>query len=472
MAQEAASNPLLLTPDAQQNDFLTLRTIIFETVVDPYATMTPTAWDSLLTQIERQLTIPQSQLDFYFSILPAVQALEDIHTRIWLPQQAYPYYWEGGMYLPVSVRQAGQELIILKDKEGIIPKGSVIRRINGHDVDSLFALIVATQFTDGKLPDPRTRLAESDFMSRLGWFLPLDSLVRVDIKLPTGADSSIAYPSLQANTYKPPKPTKEEKKVLPWSFSVLDSLPVAVMSIKSFSNGGGSKYYSFLRESFQTLDKDNIPYLIIDIRKNTGGYLGRGEALFRYLIDAPTPYTYASIVKGSAIAKDGLKERFFLPGISFGLFPWTKSKDLRTIWKTEPGDLDTLYYKPAKPFKPSKQYQGEIILLTDGLSISNSALFRNAMAHYQLGTNVGTTVAGLSFGTYGNSTAFKLPLSGISGTISTMRVISHPRGMIVSDAPILPEHIVDWSVEDWLNQRDTQLEYALNLIKASLSPSK
>lgn len=454
----------LLTVEAQQADWDSLQAWLTGTLVDPFEVVPPETWQTLVESVNSQLTTPRSQVEFLRVVLPAVQVFQDIHTRLWLPRAANPYFQQGGHYLPLAVRSTGEGLVIVADKDSLLPKGAILEQINGHSADSLFGIILSTQFTEAFLPDPRLRLSEEEFMGRLGWFLPLDTIAVLHLRLPDGLPDTILYPTLQGNTYKPPKPTREEKKARPWAFSQPDTLPAAVLTIKSFRGGGSFAYQRFLRKSFRQLNEDGVPWLIIDVRGNKGGYLYRGELLSRYLAEEPFTYTWGSIVKSSPLSRAGLRERFFLPGITLPLFSKAFGQEIHFAWNAPFGQTDTIRNPQTPPMPKKMRYEGKVLLLTDGLSISNSVLLRNCFYLHGFGESMGTVVAGTASGTYGNAVSFTLPNSRLEGTVSTIRLLSNPEGWAQGQQALLPEYPVEWSREAFLEGKDAVMEAAIRHI--------
>ena len=164
----------------------------------------------------------------------------------------------------------------------------------------------------------------------------------------------------------------------------------AVMIINTFA--GGKHLKSFFKQSFVSIKKNNIKNLVIDIRTNGGGDISNYVSLTKYIRATrfKVADTAASVSKSFAPYTKYIKSGFIN---NLGLLLLTKKRS------------DGLYhfgYWERNSIKPKIKYHfnGDIYVLTNGLTFSASSLFCNAVKGQENVTLVGENTGG---GWYGNS---------------------------------------------------------------------
>ena len=467
---ESVSRSYLLSPDQLQEDWDSLRSILRKTPTDLYAYMEPQEVDHYYSSIQDSLHAPRSAQSFFKLVNPLLVGLKDIHTRIWLPRVHNPYALSGGYYLPIRIRILDDEVFVMADRNAIIPPGSQLVSINHTPLQAIIDTLEKHHYTDGEITNTRDRLIEENFFAYLPLYFPLDSIINLRYH-PRGGknDTTIHYRGIQRISETPVKKKKRKDKSsveAPWKLELLNADRTAILTISSFSEASDAKYKKFLRKSFETINQEGISTLIIDIRNNRGGYINRGTELLSYLSDEPYQYVATSIVRSSSMLKRKIKKSIIMPGLAMKLFKGSIGKELVSGWNNPVGSYDTLRWDLVDPHPSKYLFEGELYLLTNGLSISNSALVRNAFSINDFGTVIGTPCGGTANGTFGNSVNFQLPHSGIAGRVSTIRITAEKNNFGYSTNALPPDYLVPDNIEDLLTDKDTQLEYTLKLIRS------
>ena len=153
----------------------------------------------------------------------------------------------------------------------------------------------------------------------------------------------------------------------------------------------------------------HLPYLIVDVRRNGGGNSGYGRDLCRYLIREEQPHC-----------------------------------------------LDNL---PMIPMEDA--YQGKIILLTSAFTFSAAESFVVDMKESGNAILIGEPTAGDT----GNRPRTFKTSHGTSFRIPTNPPAFSPKGFPLEGVGIAPDYLVKQTVSDYMEGKDTQLEFALQYIR-------
>ena len=453
----------MMTPTEMKEDMDSLRSHLFQTPTNPYAYISREELEAHFKRIEKKIKKPMPNLAFFRLLNPIVLSLKDIHSRIWLPADQNSYVLSGGHFMPMKVRYLNKRIYVMDDPKKMIPSGSELIAVNGRAIFWTTRSILEATYTDGNIANTRIRLMEESFSNLLPWFAKVDSINTLQVRF-YGAkkDTLIQYPGMR----KEGKKKKVKTRFTDFhQFSILEEDKVAILKIGSFAKGWENRYRSFLRRSFSQIKKEGIENVIIDIRGNKGGYIIRGPELLGYLAKEDYQYAYTSIVKSSSLFKQRIKYSMVVPNLAIPLFRKRIGRELVSGWETPLGAYDTLRWEASKPKPLNRKFSGDVYLLTDGLSISNSCLVHHSFAHNKMGTVVGNTCGCISTGTFGNSVDFRLPNSGIRGRMSTIRLNSDNDNYEFTLEGLKPDHVVEDKLDDLVNKRDTQLEYVLKLIR-------
>ncbi|MDX2249368.1 MAG: S41 family peptidase [Bacteroidia bacterium] len=461
--QKQHSPTFTLNPTQMREDLDSLRSALYSTPTDPFAFIRKEEIELYLATLEDSIQKPRSVLWFYRMLNPLLVSLKDIHTRIWLSWAANPYARSGGFYLPLKIRYFQQRVYVADDPHNRIKRGSELIAINGVAAVWIIRKLLEEHYTDGNIVPTRIGLMEENFANSLPLFFPVDSINALQLRAPASTrDTLILYPGI-TKTKKPGKVRKKFQET--FALKLLPSDRTAILTIGSFAKSNELKYRAFLRQSFHTIRKQEVQNLVIDIRGNKGGYIIRGPELLAYLSEKPFYYAHTSIVRASPLLKKRIKYDMIAPGITIPVFKKFVGRELVSGWKNPVGTYDTLMWEPTPP-KPEKlRFLGNTYLLTNGLSISNSCLLHHAFTLNQMGKVIGTSCGCIETGTFGNSVEFILPNSRITGRVSTIRLTSRKDDFRITEEGLAPDMVVEDTIQDFLDGKDTQLEFVLKLIR-------
>lgn len=236
---------------------------------------------------------------------------------------------------------------------------------------------------------------------------------------------------------------------------------IAIMEIKTFSTYYVKKakqnFKKFFDNAFESIEKNNIEHLIIDLRDNGGGDEMPTLQLFSHLSEQPFTFYETMYTKTNRIANPKLyNSRWFSMNFLYPLFKLKKNGKVYNI-KGIPG---LKKHKPATTI-----FNGDVYILTNGFSFSATgeitSFIKNSNRAVFTGEEVGRNAN-----------------QNISGTT---RILTLPNTKIRIRIPVelfklnvnhknaghgvIPDYNIRPSITDKINGTGVEMEYALELIK-------
>ncbi|MEO7960593.1 MAG: S41 family peptidase [Ginsengibacter sp.] len=256
---------------------------------------------------------------------------------------------------------------------------------------------------------------------------------------------------------KPKKSSKKERLRNIRSLQIDTS--AAVMTINTFSK---AKLHHFFKSSFRKLRRNKITNLVVDIRANGGGDINNYVLLTKYL--RRTPFRVADTAY--AVSKNfGPYTRQISSGFFNNIGLWFvthKEKDERYHFR----------YWERHTFTPKRKnhFDGQVYVLTNGLTFSASSLFCNAVKGQQNISLVGEETGG---GWYGNSGIMipdiTLPKTKLRVRLPFFRLVQYNH-VPQKGTGVIPDVFIGPNVKDIITQEDTKMEYVKKVIAESAPP--
>jgi C-terminal processing protease CtpA/Prc len=228
----------------------------------------------------------------------------------------------------------------------------------------------------------------------------------------------------------------------------------ALMTVNGFSKG---HLKNFFRRSFRQLKKNDTKNLVIDLRINGGGDIIKSVFLTRYLRNTPFKVADTAVAISNNL-------RPFTRYISKGffnniglLFVTHKEKD----GKYHFGYWERHFFKP----KRRNHFNGNVYILTNGLTFSASSIFCSALKGQKNITLVGEETGG---GWYGNSGIMipdiTLPNTKLRVRLPFFRLVQYQH-LPVKGMGVLPDIYAGPDWRDILFGVDTKMEKVKNIIR-------
>jgi hypothetical protein len=449
-----------------REDFRILRTALEEGHAGLYRYTPKAEIDEHFESVEKDLDRPMTEWAFYKLLAPLIAHIHDGHTRISLSTSLENTLDNTPNLFPFNLKFIEKKAYLFRNygEREDIAMGSELFSINGHSVLSIVQKMLPFIPNDAHIQTSKYRKLESTaYFGRLFQLIcgpsstyelicriPSDGSQRtLNVKAIKSEDiTSIAgkrYPDI----YRDRPPVQLDYK---------DGIPI--LTVRTFSASTYQKakigFPVFLRNTFQELLEKKTDHLIIDLRDNGGGTDAYGKILFAHFIDEP--YRFYEHLRANNISYSF----FQYTGIS----PEQQKEFPLSFKKNEEGTYDLKFHPNLgmqKPIPPI--YKGKVYVLLNGNSFSGTGECTSLMHFHKVATFIGEECGA---GYYGNTSGF-MPMLTLPNTQIRLRIPMIRYTMAVSGYPedrgIIPDYPVQPTIEDLLNDRDTVMEFTLDLIK-------
>ncbi|SIQ04726.1 S41 family peptidase [Halanaerobium kushneri] len=367
-----------------------------------------------------------TESEFYRLINPLVADINCGHTNLYISEALEKNREDKVEFFPLKVTLINDELFVLEDdQDSGIRRGNKIKSINGLNSKKIIEKLIENISGDGEGEAKQRFIISKYFNSRFYDFVDNSDRFKVEY---LNEDGKLLTADLNAEQNK-------SYNLTSWSLhfagyrdgNYYDNQIVndyALLNLNVFLQEDEEKFDSFLEEFFLNLKKRNISNLIIDLRGNFGANPFMSKALLSYLVDKETEYFTDEL-------------------------PFLQ----RLLGFTDPIEA------------AENNFEGEVVLITDGANFSTAAHFTAFFKYNKLGTIVGSETGGSYVCTDSskdivlNNTRMRLHYSTL---VYELAVEGLPK-----NKGIKPDIIVKEDINDILNQRDPQLELALEILEVS-----
>ncbi|HEX9509513.1 MAG TPA: S41 family peptidase [Puia sp.] len=417
-----------MAPDALKSDFLLLRDTLQKVHAGLYRYKSKAAldpvFDSCLATIQDSMTVP----DFYALTRFALAAIEDGHTNCKLPARVMNDYMSKVKVFPAMVMFMHNKAFIFCCRQNADLDKTEILSIDHRSMDEIIRHLFDYITSDGGIQSRKNWELPEDFQLLYNVVFGAKDSYSITCKTQTG---EIKTATLQSDTLKNficAGPFSRPDKYLRLSYRPGN---IAVLTLATFFNGfletTGENFRHFLDSSFNDMKDKKATKLVIDLRSNQGGNDNNGEMLYSYLTEKPFMY-YASVetVKGKITEKDN-------PNLGL----------------QQPNE---------------NNFKGKVYILINGRSFSGTAEFSSIAKSNRRAIFIGEECGGGYYGnTSGGEDMVTLPNTQIIARIPLVKYTLAVKKTRFEDRGVIPDHIIYPTINDIVEKRDSQLEYALKL---------
>jgi hypothetical protein len=362
----------------------------------------------------------------FLKMATLLSVLEDGHSGFNFPfEERLKYMQNGGTTMPFSVRIEGENIFIEQfygtDRSDSF-EGSLIISINSISSKEMLQKMRSLH-GEKKLSLANSTIAK--YFAPYYWMIYGEHKGSYELKIvdSKGKGRNVLFASVDMKQYFESKskyyPQQPDKLL---DFKFLDHNKYAWMKINLFRLD--TVYTTFLKNSFDTINKIKCTNLIIDIRDNPGGNSNAGDLLLDYLTD--TSYSQFASVK-LRVSED-VKNRYKKNEPK--LYEHIKSFPNNTLF---PFPNEMLFVRERKN---AIRFKGNLIVVVSDKTFSSAASFTGVVKKYKLGKIIGEVTGG-RIHCYGDFLMFKLPNSGFEFFVSTKEHIL--QGGNIEDEGVIPD---------------------------------
>jgi Peptidase family S41 len=380
-------------------------------------------FDQFAADASSQITSPLNSRDFYYLISTVAEKANCGHTRLYMPDA----YWENmnakQKFFPLKLYYSDSSAFVIKNYSNntTITPGCEVISINSIPMTEIISNYISAFGSDGFNQTYKYYKMNEKRYGLFPAYTEYPDSYTLDLKSATeDTTASVTIMALSSKVISEHELYNEinYEEYYPYDLVLIDSLNTAFLTIETFVVEPGWDYKDFYKSAFDSIRKNNIGNLIIDVRLNDGGDPNPAAELISYILDSAYIYFPPNVI-GYNNLKKSIKQK-------------------------------------------QPDFSGNLYVLIDGGCFSTTGHFLSILRYHNRGILIGEESGG-SFWCYGCVNEFTLPNTGI--------MIQYPRCIFQTavnrfsfDHGIIPDYEVKPEVKDLVNGDDTVLKFTLNLI--------
>ncbi|NQX92596.1 MAG: hypothetical protein HRT74_10820, partial [Flavobacteriales bacterium] len=405
-------------------------------------------------------SVPLHQALFEMGSL--VQQIRDGHTYLQLSSEQEAFLLETQKFLPFTIKILDNQAFIHQNYSSWdISTGAKIISIDGKPIQQVLELLRKYMTTDGFSVSARNQLLDGQFW----WYYSVHFGFKNQHHVVVMDEQQRKSKFIESIFYE-----ERVLQMMDWTLSEQDDYPihwyidkgVGHFEISRFHGISLKEYKATLDEAFEQFVTQDCEYLILDIRGNGGGREGFENILFshfQHTLDRKYDRVYMRNINSAnykEVEQGGLKR------MSDWLYRTVEFKGSCDFW-------DRRERFGSSWDKPKHVFKGTCYVLIDGEVFSGAADFSAMVSDY--GTDmflVGEETAG---GYQGNTSGYfyqlTLPNTGFKVQIPRINFDLNVRNNLHMGG-VKPNFEVPTTIEDFVQNVDTQLEFVYQLISTEL----
>lgn len=430
--------------------------------------------DMAFKEVKQNITTDLNVLEFHKLIAPLVGLSREDHTDIFLPKTVAEKRKTEVSYLPLTIVFLGKELYCVKngsDFNEFAIEGKQIETINGENPRDIVSKIGNLFASDGFIKPVKYSDLEGFSFSR-NYFYYYGQIAQFEIKFKR-IEEPVVIQSLKLNSIRTHLKERynevkkiSKKEVL--SYKILQD-SIAYLGVHTFDNDD-IKLYSkekklrvFLKNSFKSINENNIQTIILDVSQNSGGSEGNEGLLYSYFGNNYQKYTKVRVKTQKATLDNGTDKPITLKAFGF----WER---VFTNKKMEDGSLErTDWIGPglmAYKKEPEYKYSGKTYVIISPVTYSGGSEFSNMMYTNDLAVFVGQETGGGYLGnTSGYSEELVLPNSKIEIDIPALQFMMNVAPKSPFGSGVIPHHKVIATIQEYMNGENASLKFILQQLE-------
>jgi len=440
--------------------------------------------DSIYSWAFSEINKPKTLIDFYKVILKITDFEGSVHNNTTLPDEFLNKFSSGNVFFPYPVKLIEDKLVInFQNPE--IPIGSQVHSINKIKTNKIIKDFYKYYTTDGFNISGKSIGINAAFSRYFEMEYGPKEKFLVEYSLPN--QTKKLSKTIAGISNEERKENFKKRHSFPsdslfysnikdkYSFKIV-SQNTALLAVHTFLIGGNAEdkehivYKKYLDSCFQMLAvHPEIKNLIVDVRNNGGGSDPNDLVTFSYLTQKPYRENKNAYINFQKIP--------FLP---YFVYEETENEkkleekdDFEAELKEEYPILKGKIYPQDPKFnrllQPDKNtFKGQIYLLISPRVASAGSLFASLVAGKTSAIVIGEETMGGYYGHNGHTPIeYELPNTKIKTQFSLVNleqdVPKKPNQMF--GRGVIPDYKVSQTFDDFIKNRDAQMEYVLKLIE-------
>lgn len=460
-----------LSKQEMLQDFEIFKSIYTEANAGLYKYRTKHKIDSVFSKNRAEIKNNSSYREFYNILWNVIDYTGSCHNELTYPDSLDNHLSKQKIFFPIPLKYLENKIYTNFNYENI-PIGSEIVSVNNINVNQFATSIAKYVSTDGFNTTGKYAKIETDWLP-FYIYLAMGKQSQFEIEYKTqnsdnlkkSTIASVSYKGFYRNYRKRYSKDFENEISEDYSYTHLDSINAGLLQVHTFSMGGPEteghkKYATFLDSVFSTLNTQKVKNLIVDVRGNGGGNDPNDILLYSYL----TQRDFRENKTAFTIFQDVPFPNYYIDD-DIDELPM-ELKEEHSIYK------DGKYYQNDsfnKIWKPKQNaFKGRIILLVDPFVASAGSLFASLIKSDENTIVIGEETLGGYYGHTGHiPVTYELPNSKLKLTFSIVDLEQDVRELMDEKFGngIVPDFKIGQSHEDFINSKDTQLNYAIEKVK-------
>ncbi|UKB77834.1 S41 family peptidase [Chryseobacterium sp. MEBOG07] len=467
------------SPDQFVEDLRTFRSIREKANSGLYVYRTRKQIDSIYQQAEIEARNSKNIFDFYKVIANVTGFEGSCHNYTDLPNHASYYLTQKPEYLPITLKNMDGRLL-QDSKDVALPLGAEILSINGIPAKEMISRFSKYYFSDGySMSYKETTGFERGMLDK--FYIEFGTHKNYVISYQwNGNIKEVSLPGISLENFKKLQDSRHsltfDKKLLSEKYSFTkEGDGIYRLSLRGFDFATGKedpaykKFSVFLDQMMDTLEREKIKNLIIDLRGNTGGTGALYEKVFSYLTQRPfrdSHYAYTKFNEVPTEEKLIITSLFLSNGVQdkHGLNAYLK--------QLYPKDVQGKYYwaddKNPLIMPNERTFKGQLYLLVDQRVASAASHLASLIKSYTNAVVIGKETVGGYYEHNGHlPLVYELPNTGIQTGFSIVHVIQDAQDLPDQKRGqgIIPHIKVQETDQEFLDQTDVYLKKVSELRK-------
>ena len=429
-------------------------------------------FDQAVSQAIASLPNNATELEFLRIVGHVTATVADGHTNTRLSQRALRWALDEGRFLPIEPLIYDGRLFVRTSYADIsLTKGAEIISINGRSAQEIIGAASSVKGVDGFAEPPRYRQLEDNFWYR--YYSWVDESPTFELVVRDVGDLGSRTIRLDGLPYSQIREVRLENRREALLFEILPGEQTAILTIGHFLDPATPE---FLEASFASIATSPVENLIIDLRRNSGGYDEYNIDLFSYLSDRPyrfySGWTHTSPNSENLFGVEIDTDDFFIEMRT----PPSETEKARLVAELSLSELldyaiSTFSTRGVHQPHSSLVFEGDVYILMDGASGSSGGEIPALAHHLGLATLIGEPPNAAYEGTTaGVSALLTLEASGLRIGIPMLAYYNAVLPGVFEHTSVSPDFHVVQTPSDTALGRDTVMEFTQSLIEMRTRP--